>query len=631
MSSERETYHPPRGLMAGLKHFRQRFQFAVAMSVTLLALVALAIPLRMESMREVSDAQLEQTQRRLREATHRFTDNFDREITRALLYFALDRSADKHQIEQQLSERYKLWAEHSPHPKLVASVYLERETNGQRHDLLRLDPATGQFLPLDWPPHFSALLSELENRQESRSGHRGRQRTISVFQDAIPALVLPALCCGTRESSYRRAPAADAESHVIVELAKPYISGELLPTLAERHLAIGDGVSYQIAVIRPSEPPKVIFQSHEDFSVDDFSTPDVQEPLFETVHRSHLRELWSDVGLSLGTLVVDSGPNRTDGGRGSRGSGSDARSSVLSEAWREEGRWQVLVRHPAGSLQRAFDHRRRRNMLLSLGILGLLGTTAVLLVVSTQRAQKFAKQQVEFISSVSHELRTPLSVIRMAARNLEMGTIRDAEGVKRYATLIGNEEHRLTEMVERVLAFGQTQSNDKAYSMQTVSLREVIDAALGDCQPLIEEREARIESNLSSAELFTSGDPDALRQAVQNLVANAVKHAGPQPHVTIEATTTTSSKRPEIAIAVKDRGAGIAKQDLAHIFEPFYRGSRAVKDQTRGSGLGLTLVKEIVEAHRGRITVETNDRGSTFTLHLPAITRGETLNGSKED
>jgi signal transduction histidine kinase len=617
--------------MAGLKQFRQRFQFAMALGVTLLALIALAIPLRMESMREVSDAQLERTQRRLREATHRFTDDFDREITRALFYFALEPSADTHQLEQQLSERFELWAEHSPHPKLVASVYLERESNRHQHELLRLDSTTGQFLPLDWPPHFSRLLSELENQQDGRSRRHGQRPSISAFQDEIPALVLPAFCCGTRESSYRRSPAPDADSHVIIELAKSFISGELLPDLAERHLAIHDGPPYQIAVIRPGDPAEVIFQSTEGLSIDDFSTSDAQEQLFDTLHREHLRELWSDVGLSLGTLAPGSGPNRTDRGRGSRSSRSDVPSSVPSQTWQEEGRWQVLVRHPAGSLQIAFDRRRRRNMLLSLGILGLLGTTAVLLVVSTQRAQKFAKQQVEFVSSVSHELRTPLSVIRMAARNLERGTIRDAEGVKRYATLIGNEELRLTEMVERVLAFGQTQSNEKAYSRQTVSLREVIDAALADCRPLIEEREARVEANLSSDELFTSGDPDALRQAVQNLVANAVKHAGLQPHVTIEATATTSTKRSEIAITVKDRGPGIAKKDLAHIFEPFYRGSRAVKDQTRGSGLGLTLVKEIVEAHGGKVTVKSNDRGTAFTLHLPATAPGNTSNESTQD
>jgi two-component system phosphate regulon sensor histidine kinase PhoR len=255
---------------------------------------------------------------------------------------------------------------------------------------------------------------------------------------------------------------------------------------------------------------------------------------------------------------------------------------------------------------------------LSLGILGLLGTTAILLVVSTQRAQKFAKQQVEFVSSVSHELRTPLSVIRMAARNLERGTIRDDEGIKRYANLIGNEERRLTEMVERVLAFGQTQSNDKTYSMQTVSLRAVVDAALADCQPLIEEREARIESNFPSDEILVVGDPDALRQAIQNLVANAVKHGGEHPQVSISVKDESSAKRPEIAITVKDRGRGIAKKDLPHIFEPFYRGSRAVDDQVQGSGLGLTLVKDVVEAHGGRVAVKSDRSGSRFTLRIPA-------------
>jgi signal transduction histidine kinase len=573
------------------------------MGVILLALIVLAIPLRLESMREVSDAQLERTQRRLREATHRFTDDFDREITRALFYFVLDRSADQQQIERRLSERYANWTEQSPHPDLIASIYLEQEVGGDRNDLLRLDPTAGQFQPVDWPSHFSRLRDELDIQPDFRARRRRSQSTVSVFQDEIPALVLPAFCCDTRDSF-------EDDMHIIIELDTDFISGELLPDLTERHLALHDGPPYQIAVVRARKPSKVIYKSHDDFSVDDFSTPDVQEDLFDTLHRAHLRELWSDVRLSLGTLVP--GPNAD------RRSSERGLSSVLSDAWEEQGRWQVLVRHPAGSLQAAFEYRRRRTLLLSLGILGLLGTTAILLVVSTQRAQKFAKQQVEFVSSVSHELRTPLSVIRMAARNLERGTIRDDEGIKRYANLIGNEERRLTEMVERVLAFGQTQSNDKTYSMQTMSLRGVVDAALADCQPLIEEREARIESDFPSDEILVVGDPDALRQAIQNLVANAVKHGGEHPQVSIAVKDESSAKRPEIAITVKDRGRGIAKKDLPHIFEPFYRGSRAVDDQVQGSGLGLTLVKDVVEAHGGRVAVKSDRSGSRFTLRIPA-------------
>jgi len=345
----------------------------------------------------------------------------------------------------------------------------------------------------------------------------------------------------------------------------------------------------------------------------------VHEQAFTILPYRQYRELLLNVGLSLGTLAPGSNQyQRTTARRRGRLAGPDVLSPVLSDARREPGRWEVLVRHPVGSLRTAFDQRRRRGILLTVGIFGLIGATAVLLVVSTQRAHRLAKQQIEFVASVSHELRTPLSVIRMAARNLERGAVRDDDVVRRYAALIGSEELRLTEMVERVLAFGKMQPGETIYSMQPVSIRSVIDAALADTRLLIQERGAEVETTLSSEELTAMGDPDALRQAVQNLVANAVKHSGETPRVSVEAKKAASGRRRDVMITVRDSGAGIPKDDMAHIFEPFYRGRQAIDDQIQGSGLGLTLVKEIIEAHGGRVTVKSDDAGSAFTVHLRA-------------
>ena len=126
-------------------------------------------------------------------------------------------------------------------------------------------------------------------------------------------------------------------------------------------------------------------------------------------------------------------------------------TTVTGTARSAGARWRLLVKHPAGSLEAAVDAARRRNVLISSGILGLLAASMVMLVVSTRRAQQLARQQMEFVAAVSHELRTPLAVVRSAADNLADGVVHDEEQVRQYGALVRSEGRRLTEMVEQIL------------------------------------------------------------------------------------------------------------------------------------------------------------------------------------
>jgi signal transduction histidine kinase len=130
----------------------------------------------------------------------------------------------------------------------------------------------------------------------------------------------------------------------------------------------------------------------------------------------------------------------------------------------------VVLKHPAGSLETAVNAARRRNLILSSGILAVLGASMGLLVLSTRRAQRLARQQMEFVAAVSHELRTPLAVIRSAAENLADGVVHDEAQIRKYGDLMRNEGRRLTEMVEQILELAGIQSGQRGFALRPVQL-----------------------------------------------------------------------------------------------------------------------------------------------------------------
>jgi two-component system phosphate regulon sensor histidine kinase PhoR len=151
----------------------------------------------------------------------------------------------------------------------------------------------------------------------------------------------------------------------------------------------------------------------------------------------------------------------------------------------------------------------------------------------------------------------------------------------------------------------------------------VVDGALHDCRWLLQERRASVERDIPPGLPLVQGDAAALRRALRNLIENAAKYGGrpdsPAPWIGVRARSTGKG----VEIAVEDRGGGLRREDLPHLFEPFYRGREAVERSIAGSGLGLSVVRHIAEAHHGRVSVELGDgapggQGKAFVLHLPA-------------
>ncbi len=277
-----------------------------------------------------------------------------------------------------------------------------------------------------------------------------------------------------------------------------------------------------------------------------------------------------------------------------------------------DGRWILTTQRRTGELEAIVASSRMRNLMLAFAVNGLILAAGVALVRHTHRSRRLARAQMDFVANVSHELRTPVTVILGAAHNLKRGIVSSPEAVERYAGMIQRHGQQLSDMVQEVLEFSAARKGGTAYRKVPLEVAELLRAAVDDTKEDTSacEVELTVPEDLPKVE----GEPGALRRVFMNLIGNAAKHGG-------GGWIGISARRAgrQVEITVSDRGPGVPRAEQGRIFEPFYRGSDACGKQTRGSGLGLGLVKEIAEAHGGRVSVSSEPgEGATFIVSLPA-------------
>ncbi|HYE74600.1 MAG TPA: HAMP domain-containing sensor histidine kinase, partial [Blastocatellia bacterium] len=282
---------------------------------------------------------------------------------------------------------------------------------------------------------------------------------------------------------------------------------------------------------------------------------------------------------------------------------------------RDPSLWQLSLTHQSGSLENVVAAIRRRNLLVSFGVLLLLAISMALVLVVTLRARRLAAQQMEFIAGVSHELRTPVSVVCMASANLADGMVRSDKQVRQYGTMINAEGRRLSEMVEQVLDLAGTESVRNPYHLVPISVEEPVNRAVAALRNQAGNKNITLEADLSENLPLVLADHRAIERAVYNLLSNAMKYSPDDCWIKI---SVDSAKDQMLEISVTDRGLGIDPSDKPHIFKQFRRGKNALLANIPGNGLGLCLVDRIMKAHGGQIVVESVlGQGSTFTLRLP--------------
>jgi signal transduction histidine kinase len=262
------------------------------------------------------------------------------------------------------------------------------------------------------------------------------------------------------------------------------------------------------------------------------------------------------------------------------------------------------------------------NMTLSAVLAAVLLGGIALTIRTALREMKLSAMKNEFVSNVSHELRTPLSSIRVFGEFMRRGRVEDPEKVREYGSYIETESRRLTQLINNILDFSRIESGRRVYAFEDADLEEILAGTLATFTVRLRDKGFDVsyqgpDEPLPEVEV----DPNAIDRAVANLLDNAVKYSDGDRTIRV----TLDRNDGEATISVTDHGIGIPRDEQEKIFERFHRVSTGLVHDVKGSGLGLSLVRHIAEAHGGTVTVESEvGTGSTFTIHLPLTrTRGE--------
>lgn len=247
-----------------------------------------------------------------------------------------------------------------------------------------------------------------------------------------------------------------------------------------------------------------------------------------------------------------------------------------------------------------------------LGLSIVAGLYALYRMAATQ--VRFAERRNDFVSAVSHELKSPLTAIRMHAEMLEDDLVVADSKRREYYRTITRESERLTRLIENVLAFSRLERKTQKLQILVGDVTPVIEECLEVLRPHAESHGARLEFENRAGHTAVRFDPDALKQVLFNLIDNAVKYGSTRSDPTIQVVASACDGG--VSISVRDRGPGVRKDQLELIFEPFFRAEHELTRRTTGTGIGLSLVRELVVAMGGRVRAEAADPGLSITCEL---------------
>ena len=526
-------------------------------------------------------------QARLRNSLATSVRNFDQEFSydfqQLCESFELDPEAEPSTIESHVARQHANWMRTSTHADFVRSLYIWKTGSSSAADLDSFSQTDDRFHEVNWPSDLESLHRFLRERSESLPSVTDDREAVyypwTFFGDA-PALVRPI---------FQIAPhARDSGSGVraigvlIVALNREYLEREYLPGLVDRHFGASGQRSFVVSVRTAKAPYQTIYLSDANFPIATSST---------------------DAAVNLFDLVGEEARRR-------------GHPQLQASAPGEQ--WQLVAQHPAGSLDEAVASWRRRNLAISLGLLAILAGSMALIFSGARRSKALAKMQMEFVAGVSHELCTPLAVINTAAENLADGVVENAAQMQEYGGLIRAQGHRLGRLVDEVLLFTAGRFGLSGYDLEPVDVASIVTQSLSTAETNLHDAGFTVSKEFDDQLPPIVADPSAVITCIENLVSNAIKYSNSSKWIAIRAYNASAGSKLEVRIGVEDKGIGISSADLAHIFEPFYRVQTVRDNQIRGVGLGLYLVKRMMEDMGGRVTVTSElGRGTAVILHFP--------------
>ncbi|MEM6793664.1 MAG: HAMP domain-containing sensor histidine kinase [Acidobacteriota bacterium] len=276
-------------------------------------------------------------------------------------------------------------------------------------------------------------------------------------------------------------------------------------------------------------------------------------------------------------------------------------------------RWSLEVEVHRSAVDPRLRELWHRNLAVGLAALAVLAVAVALLMALTVQSQRLARARFDFMTGVTHELRTPLSVLRSASANLSDGVVQEPSQVRQYGEVMTQEVRRLGDLVERIL--GLTRAAEAAEGAEA-DVRASVERVLERFQGEIAEAGARVRVEVDPELPPLRAHPWALDSLLQNLLGNALKYGGRE--IAVEASASRLRWRPAVEVAVRDRGRGLGRAERRRVFEPFFRGRRALEEQKPGTGLGLSWVAQLARRYGGRVIAESRPgRGSRFGVALP--------------
>ena len=592
----------------------------------LAALFVLLGVLQYNWLSRVSDADAEKMQKRLNADAERFAADFNREIQSAYFNFQLDAESWKKRDYREFNERFDYWHGKTAYPALIRNFYFIKSRDGGKP--LVYDAEKRTFNETEWPQDLRGLYARFSDGQD-----------FQPIYDDVPALVVPVheadeirvrhLVIGQHEKdALPPVELPQRYGYLVIMLDQPTLTGKVLTDLAAKYFPDND---FRLAV--RSETGNAVFQTQ-----DAVGSPDASVGLFDLSGDNYFifanRDLMPPGEKKSEVLINQKVESRTVSNsriesRTVTGN-ADSRSGTLRFEIKPDARlstkvfertappdnehWLLQLQHRDGSIAAFTNGTKLRNLGISFGILTLIAAGIGLVLISAQRAKRLAQRQLDFVSSVSHEFRTPLAVIYSAGENLGDGVASGPEQISQYGDLIKAEGKKLSGMVEQILEFAGARSGSIKYKFSETNAADLIDEAIKSCDSQIVKNGVFVEKAVAADLPPINGDREALSRAIQNLITNSIKYGNGKKWIRVSAFNGDG----RIKIAVEDQGIGISKRDLAHIFEPFYRAKDIVDAQIHGNGLGLSLVKQIVDAHGGKVLAESEiGKGSKFVIEIP--------------
>lgn len=633
-----------------LRHVGKTGPRGIAFLVALAVLVITLAVLQYRMVTELGDAYRTRLQIRLDEGAQLIRRSFANDVLAVAMSFRGGMFGRSPDTVDSITGQLREWDLNRNGPRILESVWVATQRDNGDLSFLQYDARTRALVPATLIPQIKATALACAVDPAWNSGSRALPPPFN-WRFAVSEKNLMLLRLLSNDGLVPQNPKQERVVLLVLQLDLQQLQEDLLPELVTRAFGEGSQADFSIAITTGGPDPDTIFATAEDATGVEFADPDIRISMFGDPGEGNpqANRLWDRIRPRLPAVPESSGEQSSEQrsgefvpGRTNRG-GSDPRGPQRPGMSRfgpgrlfgpnqpsGPGRYSnpfacdahselfLSVKHTSGSLADAVNRLKYRNLALSGGVLALLTLSIAFTLIATQRAHRLARQQMEFAAGVSHELRTPLAVIRSAAENLADGIVSGPEQTKRYGNLIRREERRLSIQVEQTLQFAAGKSSGHSLSLKPIHPEAAIENAISTCAPVLSDAGMQIDPRLDDPLPVVLADADALSRCIQNLITNAVKYGKDGGWIGVRAQKEFWKGKEWVRVSVSDRGPGVAPEDRAYIFDPFYQSPLRDSSKPGGVGLGLSLTRDLMESMGGFVQLDSEPGpGARFSLFVP--------------